>query len=220
MVIASATSPEEMMIRDPPYLAPAGGGGGGVNNIDPGDPLTGLQPIGVREGQTSRHSLSTSPPQLVGPPPPAERETCSPLPYQYPLNWHQRTEHYIEDDPLQKEAKRLSEYADENLLGINKSKTKVMVCNVRKKYDVDPKICLKAEDEPLENVSSYKLLGLTFNENLDWSDTVNTLVKKAYKRLWVIRKLKILGVGRKQLIESFKQYAATQNRILRFGIVQ
>ena len=43
-------------------------------------------------------------------------------------------------------------------------------------------------------ISSFKLLGVTFNDHLKWNDNVNILVKKASKRLYILRILRKSGV--------------------------
>ena len=52
-------------------------------------------------------------------------------------------------------------------------------------------------------VSQTKLLGLVITNDLKWALNTTYLVKKAYKRLWMLRRLKNLGANQKSLCEVY-----------------
>ena len=64
---------------------------------------------------------------------------------------------------------------------------------------------LKAGIEDLEVVESYKLLGLMVRSDLRWIDNTKFIISKAYKRIWVLRRLKKLGTPVEELITVYKQ---------------
>ena len=102
-------------------------------------------------------------------------------------------------------ATKLVDYAKDKLLAINSDKTKVMLFNSRKIFDLQPSISLSAEGEPLEVVSSYKLLGVLITNTLSWEENILMTTAKAYKWMWRIRKLKNMGAGHDLLLLAYKQ---------------
>ena len=52
----------------------------------------------------------------------------------------------------------------------------------------------------LEMISSHKLLGLQIQNDLKWNEHVDTITKKAARRLYIIRTLKRSGVPEEDLI--------------------
>ena len=60
--------------------------------------------------------------------------------------------------------------------------------------------------ESLEGVESTKLLGVVVRSDLKWYDKTSNICKKGYQRLWMIRRLKILGANQNELLDVyFKQ---------------
>jgi len=49
-------------------------------------------------------------------------------------------------------------------------------------------------EETIEQVASFKLLGITVTDSLRWGDHVAAVTAKASKRLWFLKKLKQAGV--------------------------
>ena len=128
----------------------------------------------------------------------------------------ERFEQELRDDKnlMQEQIKDLCQYADENEMKLNKDKTKVMLFNSAKQSDFMPEIVVG--DENLEVVEEFKLLGVMLTSNLKWETNTDYITKKAYKRLWMIRRLKNLGMCTKSLVKIF----TTQIRsVLEFGAV-
>ena len=59
---------------------------------------------------------------------------------------------------------------------------------------------LYMDEQPLELVSSFKLLGLTINNKLKWDDNINFMVKKASKHFYILRVLSRNGVSSSDLL--------------------
>ena len=68
----------------------------------------------------------------------------------------------------------------------------------------------------LEVVEEYKLLGVMISSNLKWETNTSYTTKRAFSRLWMLRRLKNLGLNTPSLIKIF----TTQIRsVLEFGAV-
>ena len=76
---------------------------------------------------------------------------------------------------------------DHNLL-LNVSKTKEMVVDFRKSLTEHPPLTI--DGAAVERVSSTKFLGVHISEDLSWATNSASLVKKAQRRLYFLRKLK------------------------------
>ena len=70
---------------------------------------------------------------------------------------------------------------------INQTKTKTMIFNHTNNYQFSTR--LKLDNEILETVDSTKLLGTLITNDLTWDLNTNNIVKKAYARMELIKKL-------------------------------
>ena len=86
------------------------------------------------------------------------------------------------------------EYADQNEMKINFKKTKTIVFNPCTSIDFLPEFAL--DNNEIEVVDELRLLGLIIRSDLKWVSNTEQIVKKANKRLWIIRRLKYLGAQR------------------------
>ena len=93
------------------------------------------------------------------------------------------------------------DYADTNEIKSNLKKTKLILFNQCKKYDFEPKFQLGTET--LQYVEEINLLGITLRSDLSWSSHILNITTKAYKRLWILRRLRNLGASTSDLIEVF-----------------
>ena len=136
-----------------------------------------------------------------------------PVPFekrQLPDNYHQRTGHHLpnENSKVFKQLCDIEKYAIENHMKINFSKTQLMVFNPCHSIDFYPEMSM--EGKAVEVVKEKKLLGLTIRSDLKWSTNTSNMTAKAFKRLWILRRLKILGADRKFLLEVYiKQVRST-----------
>ena len=64
-------------------------------------------------------------------------------------------------------------------------------------------------DQQLELVTSFKSLGVTINNQLKWNDNVAIIVKKASKRLYILRVLRRSGIPSADLLSIY-------NALIRF----
>ena len=69
---------------------------------------------------------------------------------------------------------------------LNQKKTKVMIFNFTNNYQFTTRLSLNGDN--LEIVKSTKLLGLILNDSITWDQNTNYLVKKAYKKMELLRR--------------------------------
>jgi len=98
---------------------------------------------------------------------------------------------------------------------LNPKKSNVIIIdNSRDKRFSNYKVTV--DNVELPNVSSTKLLGVLINNKCDWSDHVESVYKKACKKMYIIRKMKSAGISKKHLILL---YSAHLRSILEYGCV-
>jgi len=96
------------------------------------------------------------------------------------------------------ELKKVASYAEENFMKINFKKSKVILFNP-KKWKIDFLPTIKMRGEKLEVVEKMRLVGLVVNEDLTWKDNTDSITKRAYKKIWILRRLKNLGAEKRTL---------------------
>ena len=55
--------------------------------------------------------------------------------------------------------------------------------------------------EELQEVDQMRILGITITSDLKWQENTDQIVKKAMSRVWVLRRMKQLGVGERVLAD-------------------
>ena len=121
-----------------------------------------------------------------------------------------------ENNEIQQQLDDLCKYACENQMKLNSEKTKVMLFNVAKQSDFMPEIMVKDELQNIEVVEEFKLLGVWITSDLKWDANTNAITTKAYKRLWMLRRLKNLGLKTVSLVNV---YTSQIRSLLEFGAV-
>ncbi|XP_068707230.1 fibropellin-1-like [Montipora foliosa] len=97
-----------------------------------------------------------------------------------------------ESSSLQADFDEISRWAERNDTKLNGKKCKEMTVSfLRHCLENQP---LRINDRLLDSVSSFKVLGVTLNNQLKWNDNMVTMVKKASKRLYILRVLRRYGV--------------------------
>ena len=100
------------------------------------------------------------------------------------------------------EVSKLVQWCNTNYLQLNANKTKEMVIGFRKKgTDI---MSLKINDPMIDQVYTYKYLGVTIDEKLHWSDHINNNKSKANKQLYFVRKLGQFKVDRTLITLFYK----------------
>ena len=123
-----------------------------------------------------------------------------------PENYHARTGHALipEKSQVYKQIMNTQHYAITNEMKLNTKKTKFILFNTCKNIDFIPAINLEGEE--VQTVEEIKILGVVISSDLKFSQNTNYIVKKAFKRIWMLRRLQNLGASEKQLLDVyFKQ---------------
>ena len=83
----------------------------------------------------------------------------------------------------------------------------------RRHLDFFPKI--KLSDDILEVVESMRLVGLIISDDLSWEQNTDSMVKRAYSKLWILRRLKAMGTESSTLRLVYFRHIRC---ILEFGV--
>ena len=66
-----------------------------------------------------------------------------------------------------------------------------MMFNNCRSIDFMPSYCLVNEE--IELVEEMKILGVVLSSDMKWQANTDNIIEKAYKRVWILRRLKSLG---------------------------
>ena len=99
----------------------------------------------------------------------------------------------------------IEEYAKNNYMEINSKKTKIVFFNPkRRNIDFFPEIPLK--ERLLEVVPHLRLVGVNLSDDFTWNKNTDTLIEKAYSKVWMLRRLKALGASRRSLLDIYYKH--------------
>ena len=110
------------------------------------------------------------------------------------------------EDNLNYDLHVLKEWSKQWLLEFNPQKTKVVFFSFK---NVEKFPNLLFDDCTLEYVSQHKHLGVLLSSNLSWSNHIDIIVKKAYKKLGLLKKLKFT-VSRDILAQMYVSFIRPQ----------
>lgn len=119
----------------------------------------------------------------------------------------------MDDGPYLSAVDNFVSWCEDNFLCLNVSKTKELIIDFRRKKHVIDPITIKGET--IEQVDSYKYLGITIDSKLQWGEHISNTLKKVNKRLYFVRKLGQLKVDKK-LITLF--YGSIIESVISFCI--
>ena len=72
----------------------------------------------------------------------------------------------------------------------------------------------KLREQILEVVSDIRLVGLVISDDFSWTKNTDSIIKRAYAKLWIIRRLKALGASQQTLLDIYYKHIRS---ILEFG---
>ena len=123
-----------------------------------------------------------------------------------PLAYLNRTQHILPQTEykIHEQLNNLLRYCQEHQMVVNEDKTKVMLFNTGRDYDFMPKLSVN-NTEVLEVVEEFKLLGVKIQSDLKWQENTNFICKKAYERVWMIRRLKSLGANTTEMLDVYEK---------------
>ena len=105
---------------------------------------------------------------------------------------------------LQDDLHEFSKWSSSNGLNLNAKKCQALEINFSRAspHHAD----LKIGSDKLEYVDQAKILGLWLQNDLKWQTQVDVMLKKAYKRLFMLRALKRFGFDQDELTVVYKSY--------------
>jgi hypothetical protein len=123
-----------------------------------------------------------------------------------PVPYRSRTGHILprEENILQDELDKIKQYSDDRKMKLNPIKTKIMIFNPLRNHDVLPLLTAE-QGEELEVVEQHKILGQIVRSDMRTISNTENICSKAYKRMWVLRRLKGLGCPTAELVDVLKQ---------------
>ena len=86
----------------------------------------------------------------------------------------------------------LCKYFNDNLLALNVEKCKFVLFGSPRKLNLFRDLSLEINAQILERKECFNYLGIKLNQNMSWSDHIDTLCKKVSQRLGVLRRVKYL----------------------------
>ena len=125
----------------------------------------------------------------------------------------------VSDDPmsnhLQSAVSQLNEWCQFNNLNLNVQKIKEMIFYFGKSFDITKIPILNCSDMSFDRVDEFKLLGVVFRSDLNWSSHVKYILTKASRRIFVISMLLRSGMSVRDvltvytsIIRSILEYAS------------
>ena len=108
-----------------------------------------------------------------------------------------------QQNTMQSELDSFNEYCRLSELTINQEKSKCMLFNRARKHSFIQKLYLKP-DSCLEVVEEMKLVGYQLRSDLRTISNTEYIIKRAWKRMWVVRRLKTLGASEKDLLSVLR----------------
>uniref|UniRef100_A0A8C7I238 Reverse transcriptase domain-containing protein n=1 Tax=Oncorhynchus kisutch TaxID=8019 RepID=A0A8C7I238_ONCKI len=98
-----------------------------------------------------------------------------------------------DETAYKEEVRDLAVWCQNNNLSLNVAKTKEMIVDYRKRRSEHAPILI--DGAVVEQVESFKFLGVHINNKLEWSKHTKTVVKRARQSLFSHKKLKRFGMG-------------------------
>ena len=85
---------------------------------------------------------------------------------------------------------KIQNWAEQWLVNFNAKKTETMVISRKNIKPIHPTLYMN--NQPLQSVNAHKHLGLIISNNGSWHDHIDYIVKKAYNRLNILRKNRMI----------------------------
>ena len=129
----------------------------------------------------------------------SNRDRSGPLPY------HESSGKILPpgNSQLQGEIAKLKQISDEREMVLNAKKTCIFIANFTHDHQFKPWLSIPGQNQPIEVVLETKLLGYWLTSDMKPAKHVDYTVKKANKRIWVIRRLKAAGASDQDLVTIY-----------------
>ena len=131
-----------------------------------------------------------------------------------PDNYHSRLGLKLDHEKSQvySQIEKLTKYAETNEMKINCDKSKFILFNPTENFDFIPEY--QIDGNFIETQEELKILGITLRNDLKWRSNTDNLLKRAYHRLWIIKRLKQAGASLEDMTDV---YIKQIRSVLEFG---
>ena len=123
-----------------------------------------------------------------------------------PVPWRGRHDQILprQHNLLQDEVDQIVSYSQDRKMILNPIKTKAMIFNPLKNYDFLPQISIQPGIQ-IEVVEKHKILGQIIRSDLRTISNTENICRKAFKRMWILRRLKAMNCPTNELVDVIKQ---------------
>ena len=128
-----------------------------------------------------------------------------PVTREYPLTYSERTSQILSPakNYLQESLDELYDFTSRKLMKLKEKKTNIMKFNTARNSDFPPEIKIQGFTDNLVLVSETKLLGVVISEDLKWESNTQYICKKASKKLWILRRMKLLDIDSSIILDVY-----------------
>ena len=122
-----------------------------------------------------------------------------------PLTHDERTQQVLElgNNEFQNSLDDLFSFVSSKNMKIKEKKTELMKFNFSTSNDFPPEFKIAGFAENIEVKKETKLLGVVLTTDLKWERNTEFICSKAYKRIWILRRLKQLDIEPLYLLEVY-----------------
>ena len=130
------------------------------------------------------------------------------IPQDRPLNFRDRTMHYLPNHKnlLQKRLDDVEKFSQIQKFIINEGKTHTVIFNTATSKDFYPRIA-NLNGVIYNNFEVFKLLGIEITtdkqKGMNFNSYINKCIQKAYRNLWILRRLAELGISTEKLLLTY-----------------
>ena len=114
---------------------------------------------------------------------------------------------------LYSELENIKAYSEENKMVLNLKKTKFCLSNPIRNQSFTPEVYI--DNTAIVNHETITIWGVTVSNNLSWKSNTESIVSKAYKKLWAIRRLKKHGANDDDLLDVYTKQVRS---VVEFGV--
>ena len=129
--------------------------------------------------------------------------------FEVPNNIHM-SNNFIPKENLKSQShlNKIEEWTDRQKMKLNTDKTKCMIFNFTRSKQFSTRLTLK--NTQLETVKEMKLLGTIITDDLKWNKNTTFLVKKAYARMELLRRIKNFTKSTNDKLQIYKTFIRNQ----------
>ena len=121
-----------------------------------------------------------------------------------PLNFNERTHHILDmNNEFQDALDDLHQFTSSKQMRVKEKKTELMKFNFSSSYDFPPELKLNGFTQNIKVTKETKLLGVMITDDLKWESNTEYICTKAYRKIWILRRLKKLDIEPLYIMEVY-----------------